>query len=200
MGLVVVTPPAAEPLSLAEFKLAARVTNSAEDTLITDVIIPAARRKYELDTRRQLVQATYDYFFTDFPPIRSGEGSQVELPRPPLDSITSVKYYDEDGVQQTLDASKYLVTSGRDPGVVYPAPGEQWPVTQTTRLEERVTIRYVTGELVTDLDPTDKLGVQLLALHWFENREAVVVEGVIKSEVVPLGYEQLVLSRQVVEV
>lgn len=200
MGLVVVTPPAAEPLSLAEFKLAARVTNAVEDTLITDIVIPGARRKYELDTRRQIVTTTYDYILQDFPTSRAGEFSRIEIPRPPLFSVTSVKYIDVDGVEQTLEASKYKVTAGKVPGQVYPAPSEQWPVTQTTLVDERVTIRFIAGVAVASVDPTDKQAISLLALHWFENREAVVVDERIAVESVPLGYEALILGRQIVEV
>lgn len=199
MGLVVVTAPAAEPLSLAEFKLAGRVTNTAEDALIP-IYISAARRRYELDTRRQVVTATYDYFLDDFPSVKKDDGSEIEIPRPPLTSITSVKYIDADGIEQVFDSSKYLVTSGREPACIYPAPDEQWPTTQTTRLRERVTIRFVAGVDVSSTDPTDKQAIMLLALHWFENREAVVVDQRIATAEVPLGYTQLMLNRQITEV
>jgi hypothetical protein len=165
MGLVVVTPPAAEPISLAEFKLAARVTNAAEDDLITDILIPAARRRYETDTRRQIVTATYDWFFQDFPPQRAGEDSRIEIPVPPLASIVSVKYVDVDGVLQTLDSSKYVVTQGKEPGQIYPAQA-----------------------------------IMLLALHWFENREAVIVDERVAIQTLPLGYETLSRNRQITAV
>jgi uncharacterized phiE125 gp8 family phage protein len=197
MGFVVVTPPAAEPISLAEFKLAARVTNAAEDTLITSVIIPAARRRYETDTRRQVVTATYDWFLCDFPPRRSGEESRIEIPLPPLASITSVKYVDVEGTLQVLDSAKYKVTQGKEPGQIYPAPEEEWPETQTTLTDERVQIRFVAGRAVGAVDPVDKMAIQLLALHWFENREAVIVDERVSIESLPLGYEALVRNRQI---
>jgi uncharacterized phiE125 gp8 family phage protein len=200
MGLVVVTPPAAEPISLAEFKLAARVTNAAEDTLITALIIPAARRRYETDTRRQVVTATYDYFLGDFPLRRSGEESRIEIPLPPLASITSVKYVDVDGVLQTFDSASYKVTQGKEPGQVYPAADAQWPDTQSTLIDERVQIRFVAGRAVGSVDPVDKMAIQLLALHWFENREAVIVDESVRIESLPLGYEALARNRRITAV
>lgn len=199
MSYVVVTAPVAEPLSVAEFKLAARVTNTAEDTLISDIIIPAARRRYETDTRRQVVTATYDYFLDDFTTAKKGDGSCIEIPKPPLASITSVKYFDTDGVEQTFDSSKYLVSSGKVPGVIAPVSGEQWPETQSTRPLERVTIRFVAGVDVSAVDPVDKQAMSLLALHWFENREAVVVDQRIATDEVPLGYTALMMNRQITE-
>jgi len=36
------------------------------------------------------------------------------LPLPPLQSVASIKYYDTDGVQQTLDAAVYQVSTAGD--------------------------------------------------------------------------------------
>ena len=58
MPSVLVTAPAAEPLTLAEAKLHLRVDDTADDALI-GALITAARQHAEHDTRRALVTQTW---------------------------------------------------------------------------------------------------------------------------------------------
>lgn len=51
----------------------------------------------------------------------------LEIPRTPLLEVTSVKYYDADGVQQTLSADSYIVCTDAEPGIIYLKSEYEWP-------------------------------------------------------------------------
>ena len=106
---VLVSGPIAEPLDLATAKLYARLRSSdtSLDTLVTGYI-KTARAKVEQDTGLALITQTRDVYFDAFT-------ETLPAPSRPLQSVTSFKYFDSAGVQQTLDATNYLVdvASGR---------------------------------------------------------------------------------------
>ena len=135
MTLILVTAPSTEPLTTAEAKAHLVVDHSDDDTLI-DAMVGGARKLAETRTNRQLVSATYDLKvqrFTD----------RIQLPRPPLTSVTSVKYIDADGVEQTLATSVYDVHTSAVPGEIRLAYNKSWPAFRDQF--EPITIRYVTG-------------------------------------------------------
>ncbi len=92
-----------EPITLVWAKAHLRYTSSAEDVLITSYLA-AAREYFEDQTRRQCVDATWEYALDQVPDERV-----LEIPRPPLASVVSVTYEDAAGLTQTFDAANYVV-------------------------------------------------------------------------------------------
>ena len=96
----VITAPTTEPITLAEAKLHLRVNNTLEDSLIT-ALITAARQWVENYSMRplmtQTLQANYDTIID----------KEIRLNKFPIQSITSVKYIDLNGTEQTIDSSTY---------------------------------------------------------------------------------------------
>lgn len=132
----VVAPPAYEPITVAQAKLHARVDSSAEDTLF-ETLITTAREYAENLTRRVYVQRTLEHMLPAFQFC-------IELPCPPLQSVTYVQYIDLDGVTQTVDAADYQVDTYREPGLIKPAYNTSWP--SIVRADfNAVRIRYVAG-------------------------------------------------------
>src|SRR5688572_5645345 len=107
MALTLVTPPVEEPVELDQAKLHLRETEDAEDELIEGLVL-AARQHVETDTARALITQTWDLTVDSL-------GCQIELPKPPVQSVTSVKYLDSEGVEQTLPTDQYRVVK-RDSG------------------------------------------------------------------------------------
>ncbi len=168
------TPPAVEPITLAEAKLHLRVDLDDDDDLITSLIV-AARQVCEGRLRRALVTQVWDLTLCGFP-----ECGPIRVPLPPLVSVGSVKYRDGAGVQQTLSGSVYVVAAGT-PGAIHLADGQSWPTTQEH--PEAVTVRFTAGYGAAAAVPDCiKAAMKLLIGHWYENREAVNV-GNITSEV-----------------
>src|SRR3990172_5631312 len=135
MPVTLATAPASEPLSLSEGKAHLRVTSSAEDTLITSQLL-AARVMAEDYTGQAFVNRTYDWTLDAFKDI-------LYVPRAPLVSVSSIKYNDTAGVEQTLAGSEYTVDVKSRPGRIVPVYSKTWP--STYGHVNDVTIRYVAG-------------------------------------------------------
>lgn len=190
-ALRIVTAPAAEPLTLAQAKEHLRFTSTDEDALILGLII-AARVRAETITRRALVTQTWEYSLDEFPRC---EGV-IEMPRPILQSVTSITYIDEAGDSQTLSSSLYQADLKSEPGRIVPAYGQAWPATRDGYLNP-VTIRFVAGYgLAAAVPQPIKQAMLLMIGHWFYNREDTVI-GTIVSEL-PSGVEELLFPYRII--
>ncbi len=135
MSLKLVTAPADEPVTLIEAKDHLKEETTANDAIISDAIVDA-RQWAEEYTGRQFVTATWDWFLDGFCPSFS-------VPLPPLQSVTSVKYLDTAGAEQTLDAATYRVDAVSEPGRIALDYGKSWPSTHP--VINAVTVRFVAG-------------------------------------------------------
>lgn len=173
----VYTAPTAEPCSLAEVKRHVRVpTDDPQHDAVLSALLTAARQYVENHTGRQLCSATYDAKRDSLP----ADNSAIYLPRPPLSSVTSLKYLDSNGTEQTWAASNYRVSTGTDPGRISLAYATCWPTVRA--VSDGVTIRFVAGYGgAASVPQALKAAILLLVGNWFENREAVVI-GTIQSQ------------------
>lgn len=140
-SLSLITGPSIEPIDLDEMKKFRRFGSTSLDTLF-DVWGSAARQHFEEQTGRQLLTATWEYALDGVP-----SGDQIELPRPPLQTVDSVTYDDGDSVEQTFAASNYRVIapagSHAAPGRIVLLSGSSWPT--TSGLAKSVRIRFTAG-------------------------------------------------------
>jgi len=135
--------PAAEPVSLAEARdqceIAAAVT--AHDTKLTRYIAEA-RERFEDETQHACISQTFTLSMEAFP--ANGyldEGSQIRLPKFPVQLITSITYYDTDNASQTLATTVYGLDANRS--VVYLKYNQEWP--GVTEQYNGVVITFVVG-------------------------------------------------------
>jgi len=167
-GTVLTTAPATEPVTAAEAKTHLRVDHSDEDTYISS-LITAARQSAERFTSRQFITATWKRTLDVFP----GCMGAILLPHPPLLTISSIKYYDDNGTLTTLAASVYQADTAAIVGYVLPAVNEEWPTTQSGKVNA-VEITYTAGYGDATAVPTAIKQALLLTIgHWYENRETV---------------------------
>jgi len=101
------------------------------------LLIPAARKVAENITGRGLILQTWEQVYDKFP------AREIEIGMLPIQSITSVKYYDVDGVLQTVANTDYVLDVDTLPGWVLPAYGFSWPATYDSA--QSVIIRFVAG-------------------------------------------------------
>jgi uncharacterized phiE125 gp8 family phage protein len=181
MGRTLVDAPAVEPVTKTEAKAQLRITHSDEDTII-DGLITAARHYSENYCQRVFITQTWDLFLDCFP-------AEIEIPFPPLQSVTHIKYIDTDGNEQTLSASNYTVDSSSFIGRIVPAYGESWP--SIRYVPNAVNVRFVAGygDAASDVPETIKLAMKMLIAHWYENRETVKVGTITKA--IEFSYEAL---------
>jgi uncharacterized phiE125 gp8 family phage protein len=105
MRSVVVTP-SVPVLTRAQGKTYAGLDwldGDARDALMDNWIL-SAQRKVEQDTGVALLTQTIDVYLDALPSDRT----PIDLPWRPITAITSVKYTDSGGTQQTLDPTNYL--------------------------------------------------------------------------------------------
>ncbi len=138
MPLQLLTPPTAEPLSLAQAKQHLRVTTTDEDALISGLI--AASRAYaQAKTQRQIMAAKWKFVLDSFPgpsligvpygkPFTLPEHA-ILLPLAGVLQVVSINYTDLAGNPQTLTpGTDYVVDLSCEPVRITPPFGKIWPI------------------------------------------------------------------------
>jgi len=185
MGLSIVTQPSEWPLSLDEAKTHLRVRHDEEDSYITDLVASATtylEGQFDLQLARREYRLTLDAF-----------SDTIELPRKPVAAVTSVKYFDEAGVEQTLDPAVYTADLESSVQWVLLNEGQAWPTLMTG--VNTVSITFTTGFLPANTPPDTKQAIRMLVGHWYSNRETVVVGSISGS--IPFGVQAIIESLMV---
>ncbi len=170
----IVVQPTWEPVSVAEARAHCRIDLHDDDVLL-GTLITAARQHIELIAWQAIPQQTIDLWLEEF------EDDEIELPNPPLQSVTYVKYYDTADVEYTLAASEYFLNTVVFPGEIHLKYGKYWPTIQL-RDYNAVNVRYVAGFATPEAVPQRlKQAILLLVGHWYENREDSVSGTISRS-------------------
>lgn len=139
MTLTIVTKPTEYPLTLAEAKNHLRIdADQTGDDALIDGLVAAATTHAENYLGRALCSQTWKLLLDCFE-------NCIRLPLPPLQSITSVKYLDTSGTEQTLATSVYrtLGVGSEGEGAIERDYGQVWPSTYS--VSEAVRITFVAG-------------------------------------------------------
>jgi uncharacterized phiE125 gp8 family phage protein len=179
MGIKLITAPAVQPLTLQEVKDHLRVDFSDTDSIVT-LYLNAATSYVDGEfgyLGRALVTQTWELTIDTFPL------HEIKVPLPPLQSVSSIKYDDADGNEQTLTAATdYFVDTSSEPGWIVPATGG-WPTSIFAGINA-VRVRFVAGYDPTTDSPPDlranvptaiKQGMLLLIGQFYEHRENIIV-------------------------
>jgi len=188
VSIVLKTPPALEPISLAEAKAHLRVDLADDDSYLS-ALIQAARATIEAWEWRSHITQIWELRLDAFP---TGS-APIYCPRPPLQSVTSpIEYIDADGLTQSLLAPSYQVDAKSEPGRIKPAYGLVWPSTRPT-IVNAVTVTYIAGYGATaaSVPARTRHAIKLLLGLWYEQRVPVVT-GTI-STVIPDTIEALLM-------
>jgi hypothetical protein len=120
----IVTEPSIEPVTLSDVKAYAKIDGSDDDGLLNDLIM-TARQSVEKYLKRALITQTwkltldlpYNSLAIHLPPgtyqmpvtaLYGDMPEDIDLPYKPLQSITSVKFYDTSNTESTYSASNYF--------------------------------------------------------------------------------------------
>lgn len=181
-----VTAPAELPVTVAEAKARIVLDHGDDDAVMAGLV--AAATDF-LDGPRGLlgrciVTQTWEERFEGFPCY----GEPLELAVSPLASLTSVKYFDSDGVEQTLDPAGYEVMDNGDTPIVHAFDG--WPATDRRRTFP-VTVRTVCGFGAAANAPASlKEAIILHAGALYEGR------AVTPLDLAELGYHDLIAAHR----
>lgn len=165
-----------EPVSLDEAKNFLKVETSDDDMLISS-FIKSARELVERYLRRALITQTWEMVLDE-------GGTMIVIPRPPLQSVTSIKTIAEDGTETVESSDKYIVELGFDsPGRVMLKSGQTWSI---HRGFASFIVEFVAGygDQAQDVPEILRQAILQLTAYFYENR------GV--EEVIPLQIRNLI--------
>lgn len=190
VSLVTITPPAAEPVSLAEALVHLRVDSAPSgphpEAALIEAQIAAARGYVETATGRALVTQTLEARWDGWAPVLS-------LPRAPVQSVTSVTYVDAAGATITLPPEAYRADLASDPPRLTPAYGASWPAARC--VTGAITVRFVAGYGLGAAVPAPLRAAMLLMItHLYETRGAATERALAE---VPLGVTALLAPYRV---
>ena len=187
-SLRVQTPPAVEPVTLAEAKAHCRIDTSTEDAYVSALIV-AAREWVESYMNETLVTTQYVMKLDAFP-------AEIELPNPPMiasgtATAVTITYTENDtGSTATLATSEYRVDRDSVPGVIRPVYAETWPSHLLDYNAVQVTWWAGRGDAAS-VPQRVKVAILMLVAMWFEKRLAA--DAASLSEV-PFGVKALLDS------
>lgn len=175
---------AALPIDLALAKQFCRVEDTNEDD--AELVV--------------FIQTAFDYLQPPFGCLRLSIAEQtlrldlacwpgnIELPAGPVQSIASVKYYDQANAEQTLGSSNYFLDND---ALIW---ADTFAAPALYARPSAVKIEYVTG-YDGDCPAPIKTAMLQLVKHWYDNRDAVAAVGALN--LMPLGFDDLIASYRV---
>jgi uncharacterized phiE125 gp8 family phage protein len=164
MPLILTTPPATEPVSLAEAKAHLRVTHADDDAYISTLII-AARRAAEARTGLALISQGWSLWLDGWP-----GAAAASLGLAPVSAISDIITYGEDGTPSTYDSAHYYLDGVSRPGRAVIRPDRLPPLAgrKVNGIEIRFTAGF--GASASAVPQELKQALLLTLAHWFEHR------------------------------
>lgn len=172
MRLKLKTAPTVEPVTMEEAKLHLKVDSADDNTLIT-ALITTARQLAERETKRAFITQTWEMCLDVAPYI-------IEIPKPPLQSVVSIKVIDSVGTESTISADNYMVDASQNsPGRVTPKLGYTWP-THRGFASFIIEFKVGYGDAAADVPAPLKQAILQLIAHLYENRESSEIPAGVK--------------------
>lgn len=159
---VLFTAPTDEPVSMTEAKAHCSVDGTAVETVLTGYI-QAAREQVEFDAEIRLVTQTRIQYLDYFP------DGPIELRDPPVASVSSITYTDQNGDTQTLSTSVYESDIYARPAVIIPAYGQSWPAVRTKL--RSIAVTFICGTAINLVSSRAKQAMLLQIGSMYMNRE-----------------------------
>jgi len=143
---------------------------------IADLIATARETCEEYQNRAYLTQ-TWELWLDGWQPV-------ITIPRPPLQSVESIRWYDQEHKEHIIDPEDYFADTNSEPGRVFPV--KPWPA--GLRAAGGICITFKAGQDDEAKVPRRvRQAILLLVAEWYLNREASSLTG--KSGVEKLNRE-----------
>ncbi|MDP2335926.1 MAG: phage head-tail connector protein [Bacteroidota bacterium] len=174
------------PLETLKEHLRLPLSYTAEDGML-NIYLNAAAKVAEDRTNRQLLESTWTFKCDRFP-------EKFVINKTPLIAVDSIKYTDGTGLEQTLNASQYIVNAQAEPFEITPAYGLSWP---TTRLQANaVAVTFRAGYISAEEIPSNIIaGMLLIVDDLFKNRGSIVIGRLVSN--IPMTAESLFSTERV---
>lgn len=163
-----ISEPAAPAVPVAMLREHLRVSDAAQDVYVLGAL-SAATGYVERYLRRSLIAQVWRLDLDAWPT------GPVELPFAPVIAVMEVRYIDPEGADVALDPGVWLFHPGLTPARLALAPGQEWPAVRQQIAPISITYRAGYGETWNAVPEDIRHAIMMMAAHFYENREAVVV-------------------------
>lgn len=169
MALVLTSPPATEPVSVAEAKDHLRVDQVQEDALIASLIL-TSRLHIETALGLALVDQAWRWTFDAWPKRMRA----ISLPLRPVSAITEISTRDDEDVVTVMPATDYELDGNTVPPRVI-RKVDQWPA--PGKKNAGIEISFIAGFGATpdDVPQPIRHALMLLVAHWYEHRDPIEI-------------------------
>jgi uncharacterized phiE125 gp8 family phage protein len=169
MSSILLTPPAVEPVTLAQAKSFLRVEHDDDDAAIA-ALIAGARMHVEAQTRRALMAQSWRIARDAWP-----ESGRLALLPVPLRALTAVRIYQEGGAAQALDPDGFALDAASAPAQLTVPRDMPRPGRALAGIEIDFEAGY--GASADDVPEPLRHAIQILVAHWYENRGVIGASG-----------------------
>ncbi len=160
MSAILLTPPSAEPWTVAEAKDFLRIEHDDDDTIVA-ALVAAARGHVEALTRRALLTQGWRFVLDAWP----SDGRYA--PRmAPLRELAAARVYDAAGHAGAVDTATFVLDAAAN---VIAAPCLSLPVPGRAAAGIELDVQLGYGAAV-DVPDALRHAVRMLVAHWYENR------------------------------
>lgn len=132
--------------------------DGTENDLKVDGLIAASTRVVGEMAGRVLTEETWAL---SRPAISTGD---LVLPKSPVQSVSSVTYFDGDDVEQSATVGDFYLMKGDDRAVLRPKSGTAWPAANTDR-DDAVTVTFVAGYATCPQNLAQAVLMMVVHLH-----------------------------------
>lgn len=183
MALVLTSGPAIEPVTVTEAKAHLRVDGSAEDVLISSLIL-TSRLHLEASLDLALITQSWTLVLD-----RWARGSDIEIPMSPLLSVNAVRVKKADGSFTVVPATSYVVDIASRPArIVWNATVKPDPGVPANGIEIDFTAGF--GATANLVPAPLRHALLLLTAHWYEHRDPTEIGS--QSARVPAAISDLI--------
>jgi uncharacterized phiE125 gp8 family phage protein len=170
MPLILTAGPAVEPVTLAEAKAHLRVDSPYEDSLIASLIL-AARLHVECALNLALITQSWSLYLDCWP-----KTGQVPIPLGPVSAVSAVRVYNGADQAAIVAPNLYCADMVSRPARLACRTGCAWPI--PGREVNGIEIAFEAGFGATGVAVPAPLkqAILLLAAHWYEVREPVLLD------------------------
>lgn len=175
MTAALITPPAVEPVLLAEAKAHLRLDHS-DDDLVVSALLVAARSLIESRLGTLMIRQGWRFYLDRWP-----ASGMVRLPLGPLVSVDRITVYGASGEPAELAPAQYRVDTAGDPPRIALAPGTVLaPGVAINGIEIDVTVGF--GLSGVDVPQPLRRAQLMLAARWFENPQGTTI-GIVPAAI-----------------
>jgi len=178
MALKRITAPSTQCVTVDEVKDFLRLQGTTSEDYLIQSFIKSAESYAENYMKRSINKQQWELRLDEFPDLDE-KVQDIELPRPPLSTVSSevVVSYVKDttlGDTTSVASTAFTIDYYSEPGIIYPSYDNEWP--NPKEIPNAVRVTYYSGySTPANVPEAIKHWVKLRVGSMYENRESLMV-------------------------